>query len=70
MQIFPCGTEIKTKLGEIDGLITAALVRSERVSYEITYFNQVENGFTTTWMFDFEFTTNAEKVEKKGIGFK
>lgn len=65
MEILPCGTPVKTKLGLIEGLITAACIRFEAVTYEISYF--VDGQEKTIWMNEAEFTAN---VKHNTIGFK
>lgn len=65
LKILPCGTYIRTKLGLIDGIITAACIRFDAVTYEISYFCDGEG--KSLWMNEAEFTTNSKHST---IGFK
>jgi hypothetical protein len=66
MDVIECGREAKTKLGQKDALITAVCIRYEKITYELTYFN---NGkFDTVWMHETEFILK-EKNTKTKIGF-
>jgi len=62
IKLFPCGTHIRTTLGQIEGMITAACVRFSSVSYEIAYFYDGEQ--RTVWMNEAEFSTagNDKKI--------
>lgn len=64
MKIYPGGTEVITKLGGIKGTITAATIRFDFVSYELTFFSNGD--YKTVWVYEAEFTTAAEK---ETIGF-
>ena len=57
--LFPCGATVKTKYGNIDGMITAQSIRFDKIQYEISYFNSGDQ--KTIWMNENEFETNAEK---------
>ena len=61
---FPCGAMVKTKLSNIEGMITCQSIRFDKVQYEISYFNNGEQ--KTVWMNENEFETNTER---KMIGF-
>ena len=63
----PCSTIVKTICGNIVGMITAVVIRFEKVQYEITY--ESSGKFETTWMNEAEFKTMSE-YEKIKIGFK
>ena len=65
IKLYPSGTHIRTNLGQIEGMITAACVRFSSVSYEITYFYDGEQ--RTVWMNEVEFLTSDKMVV---IGFK
>ena len=60
----PCGSIVKTKLSNIEGMITCQSIRFDKVQYEISYFNNGEQ--RTVWMNENEFETN---IEKQVIGF-
>lgn len=62
--LFPCGTLVRSKYGNIEGMITAQNLRFERVQYEVSYFNNGEQ--KAIWMNENEFTTD---VKKYAIGF-
>lgn len=63
--LFPCGSPIKTKYGNIEGMITAQSLRFDKIQYEITYFNSGEQ--KCIWMNENEFIANSDKCQ---IGFK
>lgn len=63
--VYPCGTNVTTKIGGIQGMITCASVRFETVSYEITYL--IDDKFETVWMREGEFITEGKKV---ALGYK
>lgn len=69
MQIYPSGTEVKTRFADVTGIITAAEIRYEHLRYEMTYFNPADNSFMTSWHHESELEI-CGKVEKKQIGFK
>lgn len=65
-EIYPCGTLVKPKLNNMEGLITCVSIRFGRVSYEISYF--LGGDYKVIWLAEEEF--NVEHVEKHEIGFK
>lgn len=65
IKLYPSGTRIRTTIGQIEGMITAACIRFSSVSYEITYFSDGEQ--RTVWMNEAEFSTTDNIVS---IGFK
>jgi hypothetical protein len=69
MQIYPAGTEVKTRIGDVAGMITATEIRYNHIRYEITYFNPADNTFISSWHHESELEV-SKKVEKKQIGFK
>lgn len=62
--LFPCGTLVKSKYGNIEGMITCQNIRFDKVQYEVSYFNNGEQ--KAIWMNENEFTTD---VKKYAIGF-
>ena len=62
--LFPCGTLVKSKYGNIEGMVTCQNLRFDKVQYEISYFNNGEQ--KAIWMNENEFTTD---VKKYAIGF-
>lgn len=62
---FPCGTIVITVIGSIKGMITAFIIRFDKVQYEISYFHDGEE--KTVWMHEKQFSTEGTK---KAIGFK
>lgn len=66
MTIHDCGSEVRTKLGNNNGVITAVCIRFQGVQYEITYFFQGE--YKVVWMNESEFLVDCGN--KSGIGFK
>lgn len=63
--LIPCGTVVKTKVGEIKGMITCQAIRFDRVTYEISYFTNSEQKLI--WMHEDEFYTD---VQREQIGFR
>lgn len=64
-EVYPCGTQVTSKLSNIDGIITAISIRFSNVSYEIGYFSGHE--YKQIWLYECEFVTS---VTKDKIGFK
>lgn len=65
--VFKCGQKVAIKFNhDVDGIITAQLLRFERAVYEISYFNNGE--YKQIWLDESEFT--AINGEKQKIGFK
>lgn len=62
--LFPCGILVRSKYGNIEGMITAQSLRFDKVQYEVSYFNNGEQ--KAIWMNENEFTTD---VKKYAIGF-
>ncbi len=53
MNVYACGTAVRLKRSELDGVITAISIRDQRVTYGISYYEggkYVENYFC-----DYEF---------------
>lgn len=66
MKIFKVGTYVITNIGSIDGIITGATIRTNRIQYEISYFFNGE--YRNVWLDECEFITKGKKEIK--IGFK
>jgi hypothetical protein len=66
MKILKYGTEVKTAIGKIDAIITAANIRGDSVSYEISYFNNGEH--KDVWVKECEIIPKTK--EKVIIGYK
>ena len=66
LTLIACGTEVTTKLGEIEGMVTCQSIRFERVIYEITYFDAKTS--KTLWMHENEFIL-GKKAKKVKVGF-
>lgn len=66
MQLIKCGTRIKTKLSNIEGIITAITIRFKAVAYELSYFHEGE--YKTAWLNETEF--DISNCERSQIGFK
>ena len=65
MEIYSCGIEVETKIGQIIGVITCASIRFDKLTYEISYFYQGE--YKTVWLNEAEFITSEK--EKQVVGF-
>ena len=66
MNLIPCGSKAKTKVGEIEGIITAISIRFDRASYEFSYFTATD--YKTCWLNESEFHTEVK--ERNKIGFR
>ena len=66
IKMIKCGTHVQTVLSEIKGIITAISIRFNRVSYEISYFNN--NTYTSIWIDESEFKVINKKA-KNNIGY-
>ncbi len=66
MDILSSGTIVKTKMGNIEGIITGATIRFNNVSYEISYF--MDGEYKEAWLNEVEFT--IDNIERQKIGFK
>lgn len=66
MKIVKCGTDITTKLNNINGIITAACIRFNAVNYEVSYFNNGE--YKQIWLSEAEFQV-SNGSRKQIIGF-
>lgn len=65
IKIRHCGSVVKTKIGSIEGMITCASIRFDKVQYEISYF--VGGDQKSIWMNEDEFETIGGK---QTIGYK
>ena len=66
IKLYPCGTDVKLKLGDIEGMVTCNSIKFDKVQYEITFIN---NGTPhTTWVHEKEFSVKKKDTKKK-IGF-
>jgi hypothetical protein len=65
IELYSCGTIVKIKLTDIQGMITCASIRFDRVQYEVSYFYSGEQ--KTLWLNENEFDTETNKQK---IGFK
>jgi hypothetical protein len=66
MTLIKCGTKALTKMGHIEGIVTAISIRFNRAQYELSYFHNGE--YKTMWMDESEFDVDIN--EKVTIGFK
>lgn len=64
--IWPCGTEVKIKRTEYDGIITGVNIRDERITYEVSYFES--GSYKSVWFCEYEFTP-IEYTIRQRIGF-
>ena len=65
-EIHKCGMQVIVKLANIKGIITCCAIRFDKITYEITYYNGLEQ--ETIWAHESEFETNEPESQK--IGFK
>jgi hypothetical protein len=66
MEIINCGTKVKTKLSNIEAMITGITIRFGAVAYELSYFK--DGDYKQCWMNEREF--DIIKCERSPIGFK
>lgn len=64
-EIVPCGTQVTSKLSNVNGIITGISLRFNNISYEVSYFSGHE--YKQIYMYECEFTTTTSK---ETIGFK
>lgn len=67
IKIIECGTTVRPKLLKVDAIITAICIRFERVTYEISYFNNGE--YKTVWLSESELNTVTVGKDFK-VGYK
>lgn len=65
IEVYPCGTQVTSKLSNVNGIITGLSIRFANVSYEVSYFSG--HDYKQIWLYECEFTTT---VAKDKIGFK
>jgi len=63
--LLSCGTIVKPKLLNIEGMITCQSLRFEKVQYEVTYF--LNGDYKTIWMNENEF--DIVNGTRQKIGF-
>lgn len=65
--IFPCGTEVKLKRGNYEGVITAIHLHQDHINYTVSYF---EGGSYRSNNFDdYEFLCSGD-AKTGTVGFK
>lgn len=67
IKTYKCGSKAKTVLGEIQGIITAILIRFGKVQYEFVYFTDGKR--YSEWMeqCELDFDESSERIT---IGYK
>ena len=67
MEVYMCGVKAKTVLGEIEGIITAILIRFGKIQYEFVYFKDSKR--YSEWMeqCELKFDESSERIR---IGYK
>jgi hypothetical protein len=66
MNLYKCGTHVRTNMGLIEGMVTAICIRFDAVTYEISYFT--DGVQKVIWMNEDEFKTIPER-KRKSIGY-
>jgi hypothetical protein len=66
MEVIKCGTVVKPKMNNIEGIVTAISIRFGRATYEISYF--YNGDYKAVWLSEDEIETVP--AEKQHIGFK
>ncbi len=59
IEIYECGSKATTVLGGIEGIITASLIRFEKVQYEFVYFKDAKR--YSEWMEECELKFGDKK---------
>jgi hypothetical protein len=67
LKIFPCGTVVYIKMGQLEGMITAVVIRFDRIMYEVRYFL---GGEEISLLLNEEEFQPSDDVKKKHIGYK
>jgi hypothetical protein len=67
LKIFPCGTVVFVKMGQVEGMITAIIIRFDRAMYEVRYFLGGEE--LSVILHEDEFQP-VDDTQKKTIGYK
>jgi len=65
ISVYPCGTKVNLVMGNIQAMITGVSIRFDKVNYEVSYFNGLEQ--KCIWVYEQEFTTD---VKTKNVGYK
>lgn len=65
VKIIKHGSLALTKLGNIEGIITATCIRFNKVQYELSYFCNGE--YKCIWMDESEFTVDKKTLIKVGF---
>lgn len=66
MEILKCGTLVIIKQAKIEGVVTCAAIRFEKITYEITYYLSGEQ--KTIWTHESEI--EVKEKEEYLIGYK
>ena len=66
MEIYSCGTTVKTKINDIKAMIGAIKITFDLIEYQLTYFD-ANLTMQTIWMHEKEF--DIIEFEKQTIGF-
>jgi len=66
MNIIKHGQKAVTKISNIEGIITATIIRFENIIYEFSYFNN--NEYKQIWVTESEI--EVKELEKRKIGLK
>ena len=67
MKVYPCGTRLTTKIGNVDGLVTGIKIEFKAVIYLVQYFT---NDCFKAWEISEEEFVVSDGTKKKAIGFK
>lgn len=68
MKVIKCGTGVQLIHGNIEGMITAFVVRFDKVEYEVSYFDSTKNEVVKTWVNEAEILDGTKN--RVTIGFK
>lgn len=66
ISVYKCGIVAKPKMHNAEGIITAALIRYGRITYELSYFHNGE--YKNIWISEDELEIMSD--EKQKVGFK
>lgn len=65
IQVVPCGTRVKTVIGDIAALVTGICIRDSGISYEISYFHNGEH--KDAWVRRYEFSIDTQQRKRAGL---
>lgn len=65
MEVYQCGTKVKTEMSNVEAIITGINIRFGAVQYALSYFKEGEH--KTAWVYEKEIIAGNDVKQK--IGF-